>query len=136
MNDKIVTEWLRYAQNDLTVAKHCIEALHPMQTEIACYHCQQCAEKSLKAVLLYKDIEPPKIHDLKVLCKMCRDTDDSFDRITSQCARLTPFGVTARYPDELCPDENMAKIAVIEAGQVYDFCAGKITNIEADGEKG
>ena len=71
---RIVIEWLRYAQNDLVVAKHCIEDLYPKQAEIAGYHCQ-----------------------------------------------LTPYGVTARYPDELSPDENMAKLAINEAQQVYDL---------------
>ena len=93
---KIVAEWLRYAQNDLIVARHCVEDLHPKQTEIASYHCQQCAEKALKAFLIYKGIEPPKIHDLKVLCKMCQDVNTSFAEITSQCAHLTTYGVTAR----------------------------------------
>ena len=120
---KIAAEWLRYAQNDLVVAKHCIENLHPKQTEIASYHCQQCAEKALKAFLIYKDIEPPRIHDLKVLCKMCQNFDNSFAGITSQCAHLTPYGVTARYPDELSPSENMVKLAINEAQQVYDLAA-------------
>jgi HEPN domain-containing protein len=124
--NSIADEWLRYAQNDLIVAKHCIEDLHPKQTEIASYHCQQCGEKALKAFLIYKDIEPPKIHDLKVLCKMCRDIDASFDCISSQCAHLTPYSITARYPNELCPDENMARIAINEAQQVYDFAAAII----------
>jgi HEPN domain-containing protein len=118
---KIAAEWLRYAQNDLVVAKHCIEDLHPKQTEIAGYHCQQCAEKALKAFLIYKDTDPPKIHDLKVLCKMCQDLDASFTGITSQCAHLTPYGVTVRYPDEISPNEDMVKLAVKEAQQVYDL---------------
>ena len=118
---RIVTEWLRYAQNDLVVAKHCIENLHPKQTEIAGYHCQQCAEKALKAFLIYKGKEPPKMHDLKVLCKMCQDVDASFAGVANQCAHLTPYGVTARYPDEFSPDENMVKLAINEAQQVYDL---------------
>jgi HEPN domain-containing protein len=118
---KIAAEWLRYAQNDLAVAKHCLEDMNPKQTEIASYHCQQCAEKALKAFLIYKDIEPPKIHDLKVLCKMCQDVDASFAKITSQCARLTPYGITVRYPDELSPNEDMVKLAIKEAQQVYDM---------------
>jgi len=35
---RIAAEWLRYARNDLVVAKHCIEDLYPRQTEIASYH--------------------------------------------------------------------------------------------------
>ena len=85
----IVAEWLRYAQNDLVVARHCIENLHPKQTEIAGYHCQQCAH-------------------------------------------LTPYGVTSRYPDELAPDENMAKLAVKEAQQVYDLAAASCLQDNSD----
>jgi HEPN domain-containing protein len=117
----IVTEWLRYAHNDLVVAKHCIEGMNPKQTEIASYHCQQCVEKALKAFLIYKDVDPPKIHDLKVLCKICQDIDASFAGIASQCAHLTPYGVTVRYPDELSPSEDMVKYAINEAQQVYDL---------------
>jgi len=95
----IAYEWLRYANNDLVVAKHCFEALYPKQKEIASYHCQQCAEKALKAFLIYKDIEPPKTHDLK-------------------------------FPDELCPDENMVKTAIYEAQKVYNFCEKKILDIK------
>jgi len=123
---KIASEWLRYAHNDIVVAKHCFEDLHPKQTEIASYHCQQCAEKALKAFLIYKDIEPPKIHDLKLLCKMCLDIDGSFADIAVLCAHLTPYGVTVRYPDELSPDETMTKLAIEEARRVYDFCTAKI----------
>ena len=121
----IVDEWLRYAHNDIIVAKHCFEDLRPKQTEIASYHCQQCAEKALKAFLIYKDIEPTKTHDLKLLCKMCQDIDGSFADIASPCAHLTPYGVTARYPDELSPDETMVQTAISKAQQVYDFCISK-----------
>ena len=34
----IVEEWLRYAHNDLIVAKHCFDDLNPKQTEIASYN--------------------------------------------------------------------------------------------------
>ena len=115
-------EWFRYANNDLIVARHCFENLIPKQTEIASYHCQQCAEKALKAFLVFNDIEPPKIHDLKVLCKMCQDIENSFTDITVQCAHLTPYSVTVRYPDELSPNEEMVKLAFSETLQVYNFC--------------
>ena len=123
---KLVTEWFRYANNDLIVAKHCFNDLYPKQTEIAGYHCQQCAEKALKAFLIFNSMEPPKIHDLRVLCKMCKDINPSFLEIANQCSRLTAYGVATRYPDELVPDINMITLAIIEAQQVYDFCLEKI----------
>ena len=125
-NPSLTDEWLRYAKNDLIVAKHSFEDLHPKQTEIASYHCQQCAEKALKAYLIFKNTEHPKIHDLKVLCKMCQDIDASFADIIIQCAHLNPYGVAVRYPNELSPYEEMVKAAIIKAQQVYDFCLKKI----------
>jgi len=122
----LANEWLRYACNDLIVAKHSFEDLNPKQTEIASYHCQQSAEKALKAFLLFKDIEPPKIHDLKVLCKMCQDNDVSFSDIVIQCSHLNPYGIAVRYPNELSPNEEMVKVALHEAQKVYDFCLNKI----------
>ena len=126
LNSNLIDEWLRYANNDLIVARHSFEDLHPKQTEIASYHCQQCAEKALKAYLVFKNIEPPKIHDLKVLCKMCQKIDVSFASIEIQCSHLNPYGVVVRYPNELSPDEEMVKLAINKAQQVYDFCLKKI----------
>ena len=105
------------------------ETIYPKQLEISSYHCQQCAEKALKAFLISKGIEPPKIHDLKRLCKMCQDIDSSFVDIVNQCANLTSYGSAARYPDELSPDENTVKRLLNESQQVYDFCISKINRI-------
>ena len=124
----LTEEWLRYAKNDLIVAKHSFEDLHPKQTEIASYHCQQCAEKALKAYLLFKNTEPPKTHDLKVLCRMCKDIDVSFANIEIQCAHLNPYGVAVRYPNELSPNEEMVELAISKTQQVYNFCLSKISN--------
>jgi HEPN domain-containing protein len=124
--DEFVQEWLKYAYNDLFTAHHMFEDVHPKQTEIVCFHCQQCAEKALKGFLIHKDMEPPRIHDTRILCKMCQDLDSSFNSISGFCADLTPFAVAARYPKELASDETVAKIAIDKAQQVYDFCVSKI----------
>ncbi|MBN2050303.1 MAG: HEPN domain-containing protein [Spirochaetales bacterium] len=39
----------------------------PGPLEIICFHCQQAAEKALKAYLAYNEIRPPKTHDLDEL---------------------------------------------------------------------
>jgi HEPN domain-containing protein len=124
----IVTEWFRFADNDLLVARHCFENMYPKQTEISCYHCQQCAEKALKGYLIYKGTdEPPKIHNLYILCNLCNDYDDSFFHILDICADLTNFCSVVRYPDEFAPDEYIAEQAIKKAQKIYDFCKTKIT---------
>ena len=43
-------DWLRYAGSDLELAR--MSASPNVMLESLCYHAQQCAEKSLKAVLV------------------------------------------------------------------------------------
>ena len=127
MPDKdFVLDWIRHATNDLIVARHSFEDLYPKQTEIAAYHAQQCAEKALKTFLVFHDIDPPKIHSLNRLCELCKNIDGSFSQIEIICARLNPLGAEIRYPNELAADEPVAKAAINDAQNVYDFCIAKI----------
>ena len=123
---KLVYDWLRHSQNDLIVARHSFYDLHPKQTEIVCYLCQQSAETALKAYLVYLDMEPPKTHNLVELCNLCIEQNSEYSAIKEYCARLTPYGVETRYPNELAVDEKITEQAVIMAQKVYDFCLSKI----------
>ena len=119
-------EWLLFANNDLISARHLFEDLYPKQTNIAAYHCQQCAEKALKAFLVFHDIDPPKIHDLDKLVKLCQDIDGNFSNVEIECASLTRYGVASRYPREVYVDDAIAKTLIERAQKVYDFSAAKI----------
>jgi HEPN domain-containing protein len=129
-DSNLVQEWLKYSQNDLISAKHLYSDLHPKQTEVACYLSQQCAEKALKGYILFKDIEPPKTHNLIELCQICIDYDNAFSEILDACADLTPYGIAVRYPNELAVDDAIAKSAIDKAQIIFDFCAGKIPYID------
>ena len=48
--DNTVLEWLKTSETDLGVAQHLFENYHPKPIEIVCYHCQQSAEKAIKAI--------------------------------------------------------------------------------------
>jgi HEPN domain-containing protein len=123
---ELVKEWLQFAHNDLIVARHALEDLYPRQIEISCFLCQQAAEKSLKGYLLSRDIEPPRIHNLRLLCQICMGQDASFETLLVPCSDLTPYGVEARYPNELEIDEENAKLALAKANEIYNFCLAKI----------
>jgi len=131
---KLVQEWFNYSQNDLTSAHHLFYDLHPKQSEIACYLSQQCAEKALKGYLLFKDTEPPRIHNLVELCQICMKFDNTFSEILDDCSDLTPYGIAVRYPNELSVDETLAKLAIDKADVIYNFCGGKIKGLNHDAE--
>ncbi|MEN6400933.1 MAG: HEPN domain-containing protein, partial [Armatimonadia bacterium] len=86
------------------------------------FHCQQAAEKMLKAFLILHDAAFPKTHDLLVLKNLCAALDPEFTTLTDACERLTPLAVETRYSDLgplASPDEADEVIAL--AQQVYDF---------------
>jgi HEPN domain-containing protein len=131
---KLVQEWFKYSENDLISARHLFNDLHPKQSEIACYLSQQSAEKALKGHLLFKDTEPPRIHNLVELCQICINFDATFSEILDACSDLTPYGVAVRYPNELAVDDTLAKLAIDKAQVIYDFCIGKFREISGIGE--
>ncbi|MCL2513239.1 MAG: HEPN domain-containing protein [Oscillospiraceae bacterium] len=121
MDEKLILEWFRFADTDLTAANHLL-SLYPQPLEIICYHCQQSAEKYLKGYLGYCGVdEPPKTHDLSRLCALCAEYDIKFDEIRNICAFLTEYGIQPRYPDEIEIDENDMKKALAYAEQVKAF---------------
>ncbi|MDR1867569.1 MAG: HEPN domain-containing protein [Treponema sp.] len=122
----LVKEWFQHSYNNLIVAKHSFEDLCPKQIDISSYLCQQCAETALKGYLVFKDIEPPKIHNLRMLCQLCIDIDDSFNTIISFCVALNKYSVISRYPNELETDETTAKLSIEKAKTIYEFCLEKI----------
>jgi HEPN domain-containing protein len=113
-------EWTILADMDLKSAEY-LQNMYPVPIEIICYHCQQSAEKYLKGFLVLHNINPPKIHDLDVLCKLCKYIADSFDIIADQCSDLTAFGIQPRYPTDLILEEQDMKLALESAKIIRDF---------------
>ena len=64
------SKWTKIADEDLESAVF-LTNKHPKPLEIICYHCQQCAEKYLKAFLILEGMKIPKTHDLNFLNKEC-----------------------------------------------------------------
>jgi len=118
----LAKDWLRYARSDLKTARHMFEDVYPKENEISCYHTQQCAEKALKAYLISRVIEPPRTHDLLELNNLCKTHNPYFITIQQYCIFLNPYGVHARYPNELAIDDPITKIAIENAQKIYDFC--------------
>jgi hypothetical protein len=49
---------------------------------------------------------------------------------------LTKYSSNVRYPNELVPEEAIAKIAIDKAQQVYDFCVSKIPGMKKPADSG
>lgn len=65
-----------------------------------CFHCQQCAEKYLKALLEELGLSIPKTHDLEPLLTDLLADHPSLRRLRRGAKFLTNFAVTVRYPGD------------------------------------
>ena len=116
-----IRQWLLKARHDLRSAERLLTCDPPL-LDTAVYHCQQTAEKALKAYLTLQDAPFQKVHVLSVLIEQCMEFDRSFEDIRDIVDVLTPYAIAFRYPgDVLEPDPADADEAFRLAGLVLDF---------------
>ena len=116
-----IRQWLTKAMHDIRSAQ-CLFAAQPPLADTAVYHCQQAAEKSLKAFLAFKGVPPQKIHLLPPLVEQCLEYDNSFKELRDAAEILTPYATTFRYPGDIFePVVEDVEEAIELASQVIDF---------------
>lgn len=109
-----IKEWYDMAVMDLGVAKHLEATYYPKPIEIICYHCQQSAEKSIKALIMYYGAKSgmPKLHDLSFLLNQIKNKVNIEDKYYDYADTLSPYGVSVRYPNELFLEQRHVKEAI------------------------
>jgi HEPN domain-containing protein len=92
-----VMPWVRKADEDVAVVRAVIAAEPPLLGGAA-YHCQQAAEKLLKAALVLERQPVPKIHDLAELGRRVLAARASWADLVAPLTVLTEWGAVYRYP--------------------------------------
>ncbi|MDR3181546.1 MAG: HEPN domain-containing protein [Planctomycetaceae bacterium] len=113
-------EWQRFAEMDLNSAEFLLK-MRPIPIEVICFHCQQSAEKSLKSILVFRSIFPPKTHDLQELMKLCAPYLTETESVAAQCRHLNQYSVRPRYPQEIDITEAKLRQAVTDAKTMFDY---------------
>ena len=96
---ELVRAWLIKARNDLDTARQ-IGSLPDGHLDTAIYHCQQAAEKAIKAFLAFREHDLERTHDLKRLIRLATPDHAGFAQWMDAAAKLTPYAISYRYPDE------------------------------------
>jgi HEPN domain-containing protein len=109
--------WLRRAAADLRGADIDLAADPPLIGD-AVFHCQQAAEKALKAFLAWHDAPFRKTHDLAEIGQQCVTLDSSLEPLCRSAEGLTAFAWIFRYPGE--PEEPSVEDAVAAAALARD----------------
>jgi HEPN domain-containing protein len=110
-------DWLRYAYSDLELAR--VKRPSDVLFEVLCFHAQQAAEKTLKAVLISKDVSPPKTHNIRTLLDLLPQ-EVIVPQEIEDAASLTDYAVTSRYPGDFeSVDEEEYQEAVRLAETIF-----------------
>ena len=91
--------WKEYAENDWKVARLLFKDgdRKGFAYQACVFHCHQTIEKMMKAILVSKNIMPPKIHDLVSLStKLGIDIPEEIQICLD---RINPHYMRPRYPD-------------------------------------
>ena len=91
-------DWIQYARGDLALAQ--VPLPEDSFYELLCFHAQQAAEKSIKAVLVNRGIAFPKIHIIERLIDLLPEDVSKIPEL-SQSAKLSVYATVLRYPGDV-----------------------------------
>src|SRR5947208_11954659 len=90
-------QWVRYAEEDQQAARDLVARCPPLRN-VACFHCQQAAEKYLKALLQELGLIVPRTHELNKLLNLLVRHDTTLAPLRRSVRSLTRYAVDFRYP--------------------------------------
>jgi HEPN domain-containing protein len=122
---EVTKEWISKAEGDYRSAEILLFQIEDPEVDTGCFHCQQCAEKYVKAFLTEQDIDFPRNHDLVRLLGLCLTVDESFEKIRDPLRKLENYGVIIRYPGLTVP-LDMAHEAFSNSSLVREFVRKKL----------
>ncbi|XDD43313.1 HEPN domain-containing protein [Leptospira sp. WS60.C2] len=113
--------WLVHAKSDLLLAK--LGDRNDILLNQLCFHAQQTAEKSLKAVLIKENVEFLFTHNIKTLILSLPDRIEK-PSFFEDLAILTDYAISTRYPgdyEEILEAEYAKAIELAE--QVFQWAS-------------
>lgn len=122
--ENVALRWLRYANNDVTLALYLINT-KPNAPPLACWLCQQSAEKAIKSALVLEQIRFRRTHDLDTLIDILPESW-TVKNVHKDLSELTDWNINARYPGDWSePTYEDAVRAESIARSVYDLVAAE-----------
>jgi len=114
-HEDLVRAWVLKAEHDLLNIENNLAA-REIPWDTVGFHAQQCGEKYLKALLVSRHIDPPKIHDLTELYALLPDglLVDINARLFEE---LNPYSIEGRYPGVWEPVEQGEALRAVEAAK-------------------
>ena len=113
----LTAEWVFKAEGDWNAARQLNRVRKAPSYDSVCFHCQQCAEKYLKARLEEAGASFPKTHDLIKLLGLATPVEPQWTVLQPHVAVLNPYAIGYRYPGLVAAKAD-AKAALKHCQQV------------------
>jgi HEPN domain-containing protein len=94
---RLTTEWVSKAEADMATVGALSKA-KPALHDVVCFHCQQAAEKYLKAMMQESGLPVPRIHSLDQLLLLLLPVDATLGPLRRGLKKLSRYAVEYRYP--------------------------------------
>jgi HEPN domain-containing protein len=117
--------WISKANKDLGTAGFALESVDGPLPVTTALHCQQSAEKFLKAFLHEHGVPFSSQHNLPPLLESCVSVDDSFENLRADINRLEGYSIASRYPKAIDSTEFRNE-ALATAKRVKEFILEKL----------
>ena len=130
---KLTKEWVRKAEADFRLAVKLANEKEPFHDQL-CFHCQQSAEKYLKALLQELAHSIPRTHILRDLVTLLLPHHAEMRSFQRGAKFLTRFAVDTRYPGESATRrqaEAALRWARLVRAMARKILGLKLTNIES-----
>lgn len=121
----LVAEWIQKGEDDYDAAQTLLRQRRRPMPAMVCYHCQQSAEKYLKAFLLQHNVHFERTHELGELNDLCVEVDGTFQFISDWLKLLDPYATETRYPGRVIEIAE-AREAVATAKHIRKFVRAKL----------
>lgn len=122
---KLVSQWLHSAYADMTVVRFPDD--ERIAPEVVAFHAQQVVEKTLKALLVQRQVDFPRTHSIGALLALCAEAGYNGTEGMVDAGSLTRYAVATRYPGEDEPvDREEAQDAAKLATRVFVWAISQI----------
>lgn len=127
--DEEVRRWVEKAENDFRNAEYVMTLAENCPYDTVSYHCQQCVEKYLEALLIHRNVDFPRTHDLVVLFNLSMK-EVSLQFPVEFVQPLNRYATETRYPGVWEPvGENEARQAFEKMSVVRNTIRNVLSSI-------
>lgn len=117
----LTQEWVDKAEGDFATAERELHVSVMPNFDAVCFHCQQCAEKYLKARLHDAKIAFPKTHNPSALLDLLLPLEPSWKALRLELQELNLFAISYRYPG-IFADKKAARKAIARCRKIRKIC--------------